>query len=182
MRLAGIAIAWGMMVGCAFRKAGPHRDETVAWVIESAEVVGEGCDEATPIVDAVERTYGAGSGFVYRTGPEGTTADSLSCPLQDGAFVLEACEPDGVVGTVDGHETTFVSVETVIDEGPCTFTLSETRAVTDDGFEGALLGEIAVDATDELRCGYTFEGVGVRPDGCVVAIDAVLTLADSERR
>lgn len=181
MARGGLALALlGVMPACG-RRPGPRPGETVAWVITSAEVGAEGCGEAEPLVDAAARVFAPDTGFVYAVGDDGRTAEEQHCPLVDGAFDLGACAGDGVAGVRDGDAWVFERAETVVDDGPCRFTLGDVRRVVDDGTEGALDAELTATATAADACSYAFEGEPVRPDGCRIAIAAGLALSDHAR-
>jgi hypothetical protein len=150
-------------------------------VIDAATVTSEGCDDAAPVLDAVVRNFDEGAGFAYETDDALETVEMLDCPLVDGEFDLDACEGQGVVGTVDGNTLTWDVEEVVVDEAPCRFTLSELREVVDNGLDGVLTTLVAVDVEVSPRCRYTFEGEPVEPDGCEITVDAELNLSSSQR-
>jgi hypothetical protein len=183
--MRGSPVALGVVVvatlACTGRRAGPKPDETVAWVIDEATVTSDGCGDAAPVVEAVERNFASGSGFVYRTDADATTAETLDCPLADGSFDFDACEPGGEVATIDGDTVTWDLEEVVVDAGPCAFTIGELREVVDEGLEGSMSSLITLAAATVRGCQYLFEGEPVAPDGCAIDVEATLLLSEAER-
>ena len=177
-----LAVVGGWSLACANRKEGPNPDELVAWVIADATLTTDGCDDAAPIVEALRGSLAPGTGLVYGTNADASAAEAQSCPLEDGAFDLEACEGIGQVAAIDGDTLTWELEDVVVDEPPCRLSIGERREIVDHGPDALFSSLFTVAATSPRDCDYVFQGAPVAPDGCAVTVVADLDLAAWSRK